>query len=67
MMVTADKGDFKSDAFRERAHGERKRRERKRLKTSRGAFVPLNQSAETFAANDLIEYDPIVLRGRICA
>ncbi len=29
--------------------------------TSRSAFVPLNQSAESFAADDFIEYDRVTL------
>ena len=38
-----------------------------RVKTSRSPFVPLDQPAESFAADDVIEYDGIVLRWRICA
>ncbi len=62
LIVSSGYLDFKSEGFQECPHGERDLIIKRWIKNSRTPFVPLNQPAESFAADDVIEYGSVVLR-----
>ena len=60
VMVSSRSCDCNFRVFRRRRATRAQLELESRVKTSRSAFVPLEQSAESFAADDVIQYDGVV-------